>query len=426
MMQILKVSALCVMIAALAAPAQAYEAKGFIRVCNGKFADAAGKQILFAGWNGYTNLLNDAYDYLYNGQPDRVSARFKSARASKLNLARIWGHGDGNHVLQTGPGQYNERVFRALDYVVFQAGKNNVRLLMSVTTFWQDGDGILSYARWAGLTYPVKNNSPYYTEQWAAKDGFWNSGSARSLYRNNLKKLFNRKNSFSGRLYKNDAAIMGYGLFNEHRCPASQLTPGCVGRVTNWLNHMTKFAKSINKKQLFTVGEEGFYAKAPQCNPTGVPGNVQPGWASRVGQDFPTQHKYSDFMEYHLWPVNWATEEREFANRWIQCHVTTCKKLNKPCLLGEFGQALYGADVSSKGISSKRNPYFNTVYTKTKSLVSQSQPVGGTLFWQWVNDDKPDGGNSIKTRSSTFQKYIKPHAAFMAAKSGAQVCATVG
>ena len=95
----------------------------------------------------YTNLLTDAYDFLYNGQPDRVSARFKSARASKLNLARIWGHGDGNHVLQTGPGQYNARVFRALDYVVFQAGKNNVRVRAPLHKVLSRGQSSPSAAR---------------------------------------------------------------------------------------------------------------------------------------------------------------------------------------------------------------------------------------------------------------------------------------
>ena len=32
------------------------------------------------------------------------------------------------------------------------------------------------------------------------------------------------KNSFNGLLYKNDPTIMGWGLFNEMRCPASQMT----------------------------------------------------------------------------------------------------------------------------------------------------------------------------------------------------------
>ena len=44
-----------------------------------------------------------------------------------------------------------------------------LQVVASLTTFWQDADGIIGFARFAGLTYPVKNNSPYYTEQWAAK-----------------------------------------------------------------------------------------------------------------------------------------------------------------------------------------------------------------------------------------------------------------
>lgn len=50
------------------------------------------------------------------------------------------------------------------------------------------------------------------------------------------------------------------------------------------MDTMTKYGKSINRNQLFTVGQEGFFAQNPKCNPTGVPGNVQPGWASRVSQ----------------------------------------------------------------------------------------------------------------------------------------------
>lgn len=73
--------------------------------------------------------MSDAYNYLYNGKPDLVSSRFSSARGIGLNLARIWGHGDGNKlVLQTGPGRYDPRVFRALDYVIYQAQKHNIKV----------------------------------------------------------------------------------------------------------------------------------------------------------------------------------------------------------------------------------------------------------------------------------------------------------
>jgi len=57
-----------------------------------------------------------------------VTARMRSANAAGLNLARIWGHGDGTRILQTGPGTYDPRVFRALDYVVAKAHDYNVKV----------------------------------------------------------------------------------------------------------------------------------------------------------------------------------------------------------------------------------------------------------------------------------------------------------
>lgn len=48
-----------------------------------------------AGWNGFTALLNGAFDHLYNGKPDLVDQKFRTARAAGLTAVRIWGHGDG-------------------------------------------------------------------------------------------------------------------------------------------------------------------------------------------------------------------------------------------------------------------------------------------------------------------------------------------
>jgi hypothetical protein len=110
-----------------------------------------------------------------------------------------------------------------------------------------------------------------------------------------------RNNTFSSIRYMDDWAIFGYDLFNEPRCPASQMTAPCTQRITDWANTMYAFAKSHNKKQLvglpsvdtwqrvkvlgaihrcllhiehcnsdnavallqFTFGEEGFFAENP-------------------------------------------------------------------------------------------------------------------------------------------------------------------
>ena len=51
---------------------------------------------------------------------------------------------------------------------------------------------------------------------------------------------------------------------------------------------------------------------------SGVPDNVEVGWANNVGQDFKSQNAHGDFAEFHLWPVNWNTLAPGFATKWIQ------------------------------------------------------------------------------------------------------------
>ena len=79
--------------------------------------------------------------------------------AAKLSLVRIWGHGDGTKtILQTGPYQYDARVFRALDYVIAQARAYNLRVrsppmtaagqllrLHTLPTTWKIWYPLLSY-----------------------------------------------------------------------------------------------------------------------------------------------------------------------------------------------------------------------------------------------------------------------------------------
>mmetsp|Transcript_17410 Transcript_17410/g.52191 ORF Transcript_17410/g.52191 Transcript_17410/m.52191 type:complete len:428 (+) Transcript_17410:254-1537(+) len=408
----------------------AYDAKGFIKVCRGRFADSNGKSWYFAGWNGYTTMVDDAFNHLYNGKPDLVDQRFRQARSAGLTAVRLWAHGDGGlTTLQTGPGQYDARVFRSLDYVIYKARQYNVRVLMSVTTYWQDADGILAFARWAGLTYPKISNTPYFQEQWAAKDKFWTNARAKQLYKNHLRTMYNRVNSFNNIQYKNDWAIFAWGLFNEPRCPASQNGVGCTGRITNWGNEMFGYARSLSRKQLLTFGEEGFFAKGTQyqnCNPYGVPGNVKAGWAKTVGQDFKSQNARGDFAEFHLWPVNWQTMAPQFAAKWIQCHVSVCKQLGKPCVLGEFGRALGRNEGKRGAIAGIRNPYYGVVYKTVRNKVSNYENFGGDMFWQWGSDGVPPGQNGVVTGDSTFKNLIVPHGRWMKNRSGGNICTASG
>merc|ERR1711977_456466 len=51
--------------------------------------------------------------------------------------------------LQLFPGIFDEKVFRALDYVLLQSRKHKIRVLLSITNQWEDYGGITQYYDWA-------------------------------------------------------------------------------------------------------------------------------------------------------------------------------------------------------------------------------------------------------------------------------------
>lgn len=178
-------------------------------------------------------------------------------------------------------------------------------------------------------------------------------------------------------------------------------------------------------------------------------------------------------------PVNWETFAPSFAKQWVQSHVVECRKLNMPCVLGEFGHAL-GADegeaaaiaselyafhsllaphsdaaaaathalpycVSQKNCCAQqalsklacirqienkwmalclaagtRDPYFAATFQAVEAAVKKAQPIAGDMFWQWVGTAGQQNG--ILSTDSTFTDYIEPHAKFMQTRSGAKIC----
>ena len=89
-----------------------------------------------------------------------VTKVFDQARDAGFNLVRVFGHGEEtSFMLQTAPGQYDERIFRGLDYINAVAGSRGTRVLFVPINMWLSphvGDGFGTYVEWAG--YPVSQS----------------------------------------------------------------------------------------------------------------------------------------------------------------------------------------------------------------------------------------------------------------------------
>lgn len=45
-------------------------------------------------------------------------------------------------------GQYNEQVFKAMDYVLDQASRNGMRVIVALTDYWKITDGVQQVLLW--------------------------------------------------------------------------------------------------------------------------------------------------------------------------------------------------------------------------------------------------------------------------------------
>lgn len=76
-------------------------------------------------------------------------------RAAGLSVLRTWAFCDGSewNALQPAPGEWDERVFAALDWVVAQAGARGLRLIFALTNYWAAYGGIKQYVRRAHVLF---------------------------------------------------------------------------------------------------------------------------------------------------------------------------------------------------------------------------------------------------------------------------------
>jgi mannan endo-1,4-beta-mannosidase len=97
------------------------------------------------------------------------------------------------------PGEFNEEAFRALDKVLEVAGRVGVRVIIPLVDNWKWWGGIEQYAEYRGK---------------AAAD-FWTDRGVIEDFKKTVHFVINRRNTFTGTLYKDDKAILAWETGNE-------------------------------------------------------------------------------------------------------------------------------------------------------------------------------------------------------------------
>ncbi|KAG4121171.1 hypothetical protein ERO13_D11G189350v2 [Gossypium hirsutum] len=324
----------------------------------------------FLNGNPYFANGFNAYWLMYVGsdpsQRPKVSTAFREAAAHGLTVARTWAFSDGGYrPLQYAPGSYNEQMFKGLDFVIAEARKYRIKLILSLANNYESFGGKKQYVNWA------RSQGQYLTSD----DDFFRNPVVKGYYKNHVKTVLNRYNSFTGMHYKDDPTIMAWELMNEPRC-----TSDPSGRtIQAWIMEMASHVKSIDRNHLLEAGLEGFYGQS-------TPQKKRLNPSLDIGTDFIANNQIPgiDFATVHSYPDQWLSSSSEqyqlsFLNNWLDAHIRDARIiLRKPILLAEFGKSWKDPGFNTY----QRDQLFNIVYNKIYWSAKTGGPASGGLFWQ--------------------------------------------
>ncbi|ONK68059.1 uncharacterized protein A4U43_C05F6980 [Asparagus officinalis] len=361
---------------------------GFIRT-NGCHFNVNGNPFLANGFN--------AYWLMYLGsdpsQRGKVSDAFSQASSHGLTVCRTWAFNDGgSSPLQSSPGFYNEQMFKGLDFVVSEAGRYKIRLILSLVNNYEDFGGKKQYVEWARSQGQIIGS----------EDDFFTNRVVKGYYKNHVKAVLTRLNTVTGVAYKDDPTIFAWELINEPRSPSDLSGKS----IQSWITEMASHVKSIDSNHLLEAGLEGFYGpSSSQMN------QLNPGF--QVGTDFISNNQIPeiDFATLHSYPDQWLSNTSDqqqlvFLNTWLDTHVEDSRNiLKKPLYLSEFGKSWKDPGYNS----SQRDAMFNTVYNKIYVSARTGGATAGGLFWQLLTpgmDSFRDGYEIVLDENSSISRVI--------------------
>lgn len=316
---------------------------------------------------------------------------FQESKELGITTIRTWGFFDSpdstnNAVIQHSPGNYSEEGLKALDLVIAKAKERSIRLIVPLVNNWEDYGGMNQYVSWYAERVPDQNRTLKKIEQQIitgaegrfyrfiisgtlTHDEFYTNPTIKIWYKDYLWMLLHRKNTITGILYKDEPMILAWELANE---PRSSDRTGMV--ITNWLDEMSTFIKTIDQNHLVSSGEEGFEITTSDYYSEHLYNDQAWLFDGSAGVSFQQniQIQNIDIGSIHCYPDPWGLNGIEGV-RWLSSHNRIAAKFQKPLILGEVGKW--------------ENPaqYYDATFNE--ALYS---PTAGVLLWQFVYDSRPN------------------------------------
>ncbi len=327
-----------------------------VRSKNGDF-NQSGQAFRYVGWNEYDLFSRQDTTVAHlqstiQGQillpgsvlswREQIDREMLESERQGLTVLRTWAFdlntGDAYAFDPGASGNYNEQTFQRLDYIMASAARHHMKVILTLSNYWNDYGGVQAYATKAGLTNKLQ---------------FFGSYTANVLFQKYVKHLVDRVNTVTGVAYKADPTVFAWEVMNEPRddCaddPTAVTDSSAPYGVKNeqycdpsgetlkwWIGRTAAFIKGLDPSHLVTAGGEGHGLIHTAAGP------VQWGRADEGGGNDPFMVQNApgiDFVNFHPYPnASWAqytyAQTKGLVAGVVKAGLTTAK----PVVMEEYG-----------------------------------------------------------------------------------------
>lgn len=322
------------------------------------------------------------------GDRKRVIKELDQLQKTGINNIRIMAGSEGPQkepwrvtpALQEKPGEYNQKLLEGLDFVITEAAKRDIKLVLCLNNFFHWSGGMAQYVSWVENTpipYPDNKDSDWNIFQNYSSNFFVNP-KAKELFKKFVTTLVKRKNTLNGKMYLNDPAILAWQLANEPRGRNN------IVEYIKWVDNMAAYIHSLDKNHLVSLGGEG----------------ILPSKNAETAFQFVSRSKHLDYLTMHVWIENWSIykpkkPEETFANAmkyaedYMNAHFEIARSVNKPIVLEEFGISRDQGEYDPKGTTKYREKYYQFIFDKIYKSAQNNDVFAGCNFWSWSGEGKP-------------------------------------
>jgi mannan endo-1,4-beta-mannosidase len=284
-----------------------------------------------------------------------------------------------------GPSRtYNTDLLAGLDFLLWEMGKRGMKAVIYLNNFWEWSGGMATYLSWVNGGHYIDPNDP--AHPWPAfaefSAGFYANQEANALYHDYVRSLIQRRNTYTGKVYRDDPTIMSWQLANEPR-PGGSLATANLPAFYGWIEASARFIKELDGNHLVSTGNEGIRGCLDDF-----------GCAEKANVS-----RHVDYVTCHIWPLNWSwIDPAKLGNtygaceantlRYILDHETLARQIGKPLVLEEFGFPRDNGAYDPTDQTTFRDRYYELVFNAVHESSLRHGPIAGCNFWAWGGEGR--------------------------------------